>query len=91
MFTWKEGTTADQLKEISDGLSGLPSVIPQVRDYWFGADAGINEGNFDFVVVADFDSRDDYLVYRDDETHRELVTRAIAPCIERRAAVQFEF
>ena len=49
---------------------GCPAAIAEIRDYRFGPDAGINEGNFDFVVVADFESDDDYVVYRDHPVHR---------------------
>jgi Stress responsive A/B Barrel Domain len=91
MFTWKPETAPDQLQAITEGLARLPGAIEQIRDYHFGPDAKINTGNFDFAVVADFDSREDYLVYRDDETHRSLVADAIAPYIAQRAAVQFEY
>ena len=38
------------------------SAIPEIRDYRLGHDVGINVGTFDFVVVADFSSADDYVI-----------------------------
>lgn len=89
MFRWKPETPAEAIADISARLEGLPAVIPELRDYRFGPDAAVNEGNFDFVVVADFDSIDGYLVYRDDPTHREIADGLIAPRIADRAAVQY--
>ncbi|GAA4581649.1 hypothetical protein GCM10023194_13620 [Planotetraspora phitsanulokensis] len=91
MFTWTEDATEDQKAEVATRLRELPAVIGQLRDYVVGADAGINEGNFDFAVVADFDSPEDYLVYRDHPTHRAVIAEFIAPIMASRAAVQYAF
>jgi hypothetical protein len=90
MFRWKPGTTTAAVAAVTEGLGGLPAAIPEIRDYRFGHDLGINDGNFDFVVVADFADADDYLVYRDHPLHRALVAERIAPHVAERAAVQFE-
>ena len=89
MFRWTPDTTPADVSAIAEGLGGLPAAIPEIRDYRFGDDAGINAGNYDFVVVADFESADDYLVYRDDPLHRALIAERIAGHVAERAAVQF--
>ena len=86
MFRWKTDTTPEQV----EALAALPGAIDTVRSFRFGRDAGINEGNFDFVVTADFDDRDGYLVYRDHPAHMAVVVERIRPQIADRAAVQFE-
>jgi Stress responsive A/B Barrel Domain len=91
MFRWRAVTTPDDVAAIEVGLGKLPGEIPEIQRYTFGADAGINEGNFQFVVVADFASVDDYVVYRDHPVHRALIEEKIRPNIEERAAIQFEF
>lgn len=90
MFTWIAGTTEEQRAEIAAELSKLPRAIPEVRSYRMGPDAGINPGNHEFVIVADFDSAEDYLVYRDHPVHRDVVERTIRPLMASRAAVQYE-
>lgn len=90
MFRWKDGTTPADIAAVAEGLGGLPGAIPELRDYRFGHDVGINDGNFDFVVVADFEDADDYLVYRDHPLHQALIKERIAPLIAERAAVQFD-
>jgi hypothetical protein len=89
MFRWKPETTADDVAAIEEGLSKLPGEIPEIHRYTFGADAGINEGNFDFVVVADFASTEDYRVYRDHPVHRAFIAERTAPNMAERSAIQF--
>jgi len=91
MFTWKADATEEQRKRVPDELSRLPGVVRSIRTYLMGTDLGVNEGNFEFVVTADFDDLDGYLAYRDDPTHRAIIAEHIQPIIEQRSAVQFEY
>ena len=49
----------------------------------------MNEGNYDLVVVADFDDVDGYLVYRDHPDHQAVIAEHIRPILADRAAVQY--
>ncbi|MFC4536288.1 Dabb family protein [Sphaerisporangium dianthi] len=89
MFTWVAGTTEEQKAEVEAGLKELPVAIPEIRRYEVGRDAGINPGNHEFVVVADFDSVEDYLVYRDHPVHRAVIADVIRPILASRSAVQY--
>ena len=91
MVRLNEDMTDDQKETLRAGLGRLPEVIPDIRAYRFGSDAGLNEGNFDFVVTADFDDAAGYLAYRDHPDHQKAVAEFIAPIAKRRAAVQFEW
>lgn len=90
MFRFTPETTPADVASIVEGLGGLPAAIPEIADYRFGPDIGVNDGNFDFAVVADFSSNDDYLAYRDHPLHRAVIAERIAPHVASRAAVQFE-
>jgi Stress responsive A/B Barrel Domain len=90
MFRWKDGTDHDDVAAMESGLRSMPGLIPQIQEYRFGADLGINDANWDFVVVADFASTNDYVDYRDDAHHQALIKETIAPHIEERATVQYE-
>lgn len=89
LFTWTEGVTPEQIDAVRAGLTALPGIIPQIVDYRFGHDLGMNEGNVDFAVVADFSSPEDYLIYRDHPDHRRLIADVVAPILDRRVAIQF--
>ncbi|MFC6086351.1 Dabb family protein [Sphaerisporangium aureirubrum] len=90
MFTWIAGTTEQQRSDVMAELAKLPGVIPEIRRYDMGPDAGVNPGNHEFVVVADFGTLEDYLVYRDHPVHRDVIQNVIRPIMASRAAVQYE-
>ena len=90
MFKFKDGTSDSQIQQVLDQLSTLPAAIEEIRSYAYGRVAGVNPGNYAVCVVAEFDSRDHYLVYRDHPAHQSLIATSIAPIVDRRAAVQFE-
>jgi Stress responsive A/B Barrel Domain len=91
LLTWVDTATADDRRAVVDGLEALPAVIPEIRSYRVGVDAGLaTAGNSDLVVVADFDDIVGYLVYRDHPVHQDVIARCIAPILASRAAVQHD-
>jgi stress responsive alpha/beta barrel protein len=90
LFVWSSAATEEQKATVAERLRELPGVIPELQRYEIGADAGINEGNFDFAVVADFADRDAYVVYRDHPYHRQIIAETIKPIVAERAAVQYD-
>jgi hypothetical protein len=89
VLTFREGTAAAEIDAVTEALAGLPARIPEIRDYRFGPDLGIDDGNHDYVVVADFESPEDYAVYRDHPAHRAVLADAIRPILASRAAAQY--
>ncbi|MEW9549620.1 Dabb family protein [Nonomuraea sp. NPDC050783] len=90
LFTWTDTATDEQRAMVTAELRKLPAAIPQLRAYTVGPDAGLNQGNHDYAVVADFDTVEDYLVYRDHPRHQAVVAEHIKPIVAARAAVQLE-
>ena len=90
LFTWGDAVTEEHKREVDAELRKLPGTIEEVRDYRVGPDAGLNPGNRDFAVVADFDDAAGYLVYRDHPLHRALVEKYITGHATERAALQYE-
>lgn len=90
LFTFTPETTQEQRQELARQLRTLPGAIEQIKAYQVGLDAGLNPGNHEFAVVADFDSVDDYLVYRDAPVHRAIIDKYVQPIVADRAAVQHE-
>ena len=92
LFKWTAEATDGQKEAAATELAKLPSIMPSVRAFALGPDAGLGaQPNFDFAVTADFDDKAGYLAYRDDPGHREVVQRYLTPIIAQRAGVQFEF
>jgi stress responsive alpha/beta barrel protein len=91
LFKWAADATDEQKQAAATEVAKLPSIVSSIRAFASGPDAGINPGNFNFGVTADFDDEAGYLAYRDDPAHREIVQRYITPIAAQRAAVQYEF
>ena len=91
LFTWSSEATEEQKAAVAAELGKLPDLIPQIRSYTLGPDAGINQGNHHFALVADFATEDDYRVYRDHPRHQAVIAEHVKPILESRAAAQFAF
>jgi hypothetical protein len=91
LFKWAADATGEQQKAAAAEAARLPSIVPSIRAFASGPDAGFAAGNFDFAVTADFDDEAGYFAYRDNPGHREIVQRYITPIVAQRAAVQYEF
>jgi len=90
MFRWREEMPVAWIDDVETALATLPAAIPVIASYSFGRDIGVNAGNHQFAVVADFATVDDYLVYCDHPVHKRVVAELIVPNIAERSAVQFD-
>jgi len=88
-FTWKPGTTDEQVDFLADGLASLPAQIGAIVSYTFGPDAGLVDGNADFALVAEFRDGAGYRSYASHPVHRELIAERVLPILGARMAVQF--
>jgi hypothetical protein len=91
MMRWTPEATEEQKRRVAAELSRLPALLPVLRAYRMGADLGVNEGNFEWAAVADFDDLEGYLTYRDHPEHRAIIAEFIRPIMAERAAIQYEF
>lgn len=89
MFRWREDVTPSDIEAAFAALEGLPAAIEEVRSFSFGSDAGLAEGNFDAVVVADFDDAPGYRRYAEHPEHLRVIREALRPLIAERVAVQY--
>jgi hypothetical protein len=90
LFSWTPEATEAQQLAMAGELRKLPAAVDSIRAYHTGPDAGVNPGNFNFAVVAEFDDADGYRTYRDHPAHRTVVEQYVNPIVARRAAVQYE-
>jgi hypothetical protein len=65
-------------------------MTPEPVAFKFGPDMGVNAGNWDSAVVADFDSIDDQTINSAHLEHQRVITDLIAPIRADRAAVRYE-
>jgi hypothetical protein len=90
MFRWKEGTTPEQVAAFADALEGLIPDLPMVRSFRHGSDIGSAMNHWDYGVVAEFDSLDDYRAYSSDPRHLDIAVTLGKPIAEESSRVQFE-
>jgi len=90
-FRWNSQSSPEHIAALEEALSGLPALLPSLRRYSYGSDAGLNEGNYEFAVVAEFDNAEGYLAYRDNDEHHRIIQTFIAPYLDSRTVVQFDF
>jgi len=65
-------------------------VIPEIREYRFGPDAGLGiSANGDFAVVADFDDAEGFSAYARHPAHQDVIVRLLRPLVAERMSVQF--
>ena len=91
MFTFQENASEEQINVLISALQALPGIVPEVKSYRIGRDIGVNAGNFQLAVTADFDDVAGYLVYRDHPEHQRVIREKGAPIVAQRCAVQFEY
>lgn len=90
LFTWRPGTTDAQIQELTDALKTLPALIPEIRSFRVGPDAGVSPGNDTYAVVTEVDDLDAYQRYATHPAHREVIDRLVKPIVATRHAVQLE-
>lgn len=81
-------STNEDAAAIVAGLETLPGLVPDIRSYSIGRDAGLAEGNFDIVLVADFDDEAGFRAYSENPDHIAVITERIRPVLANRTAVQ---
>lgn len=89
MIRLAEDATEADITAIVDGLGTLPGLVPEIRSYSIGRDAGISDGNFSLVIVGDFDDEAGYQAYASNADHVAVITKYIKPFLVERSAVQY--
>lgn len=87
MWKFREGTEKEQAQFL-EGLQGLYGVIPQLKECEVAKNIGA--GNYDAVLVSEFDSMDDLAAYKVDPRHVAVSDLCKSIRIDR-VAVDYEF
>jgi hypothetical protein len=90
MLRFTDDASEEARAAVGTALAEMPEKIPTIRAYRFGSDLGLGDGNWDFVVVADFDDEEGYLTYSTHDAHIAAIVEHIKPILVDRAAVQYE-
>lgn len=91
MFRLEDDAPEGTRELLAEGLSRLAESISEITTYSYGADLGLRDGNFDFAVVADFESAEAYAGYVSHPDHQAFIRDQLTPVVAERVALQFEF
>lgn len=73
MFNWKPETDEDTPSKVEQGFMHMRDTIKEVVSMQCGADLSLADGNFDYAMIADFASVEDWQAYRDHPKHIAFV------------------
>jgi hypothetical protein len=90
VFRFKDSATDIVIDEIDVTLATLPSIIPEIISFSSGRNATVTEGAWDYGVVSDFASPEDYLVYATNPQHMDMVKNLVGPHVLEASRTQFE-
>ena len=71
MWKFRPGTEKE-VQAFLESLAGLYGVIPQIKSQRIGRDCSGAAGNYDAVLVSDFDSLADLEAYQQDPRHQAV-------------------
>ena len=89
-FKFKEGTTAEQMKQVEDAFSALPSKIEQIKAYEWGLNnspEGLDKG-FTHAFFLTFESEEDRAIYLPHPDH-EAFGEILGPILEKVVVVDY--
>jgi hypothetical protein len=89
LFRWKPDTPPAQVDRVTEALTALRSAIPEIAGYSCGPNVG-DDRNWDYAVVADFVTFDDWRVYDAHPRHEAARAGEMRPWIAERAVLQYE-
>ena len=90
LFTLKADAPEGTIRSLEEGLAEVERLVDVLSAYSYGPDLGLREGCYDFGVVADFASADDFQTYVDHPAHQDFIRARLTPVLRERVSIQFE-
>jgi hypothetical protein len=89
-MSFTEDTTDEQRTAFVTAMTALPSQIDGVESFRSGVDLGLNPGNSEVVIVAEFADTDAWRAYLEAPAHVAFVEDHVNPLCASWGAIQFE-
>lgn len=90
LITFKDDTDADTRRAVKEAYEKLPSLIPEIKSFEVGLDAGLLEGNASLAIVGEFASADDFKVYSEHPAQMEVIYPVCGPVMAGYATAQYD-
>ena len=89
-MTFTEDATPEQRTAFIVAMEKLPSQIAGVESFRSGVDLGLNPGNSDVVIVADFADEAAWRAYLEAPAHSAFIESHVTPLCASWGAIQFD-
>jgi len=89
-MTFTNEATPEQRASFVSTMAELPSQIEGVESFRSGVDLGLNPGNSDVVIVAEFADTTAWLAYLEAPAHVAFVEDQVTPLCASWGAIQFD-
>lgn len=89
LFRLKPEATSEDVSRLEAALRQLPAKIPCIQSYRFGRDLGLQDGNADFGLVADFLDEAGLRTYANHPEHLDVIENLVRPITAQREAIQY--
>ncbi len=90
VFRFKDTATEAVIDEIDRTLATLPGIIDEIVSFSSGRNAHVTDVAWDYAVVSDFATADDYRTYASNPQHVDMVKNVVGPHVAEAARTQFE-
>lgn len=89
-MSFTEETTAEQREAFMTAMAELPTRIDGVASFRSGSDLGLNPGNYDVAIVAEFADADAWRSYIEAPAHVAFVEDHVTPLCASWGAIQLD-
>jgi hypothetical protein len=89
-MSFTDDTTPTQRDAFITAMTALPTQIDGVTSFRSGTDLGLNPGNYDVSIVAEFADADAWKNYIEAPAHVAFVTDHVTPLCASWGAIQFD-
>ncbi|WP_372749268.1 Dabb family protein [Litorivivens sp.] len=90
LLKWNQEIDDAQLEIFDKAYAALPEKIPTIQNICHGPDKNFYPGNFNYVLMLDFNNKDDLDNYVASPAHAELLEKVVGPFLEGWAIAQIE-
>ena len=88
MFNWKDGTSTEQVQEVTAAVHALRGAIPGLLSITGGPDARLRAGNPHYLLLATFTDEAAWHEYQAHPRHKALLRDVIDPILAGRQSTQ---
>ena len=89
LLNWNSGVTEETILTVTNGFADLAKKIDEIKSYSFGPNMDLDGSNYQYALVAKFESLDDFNIYTVHPAHQHFMDSITSPIVKSYGAVQY--